>query len=137
MINRIKSLIWIIVVLTTAGNSQAQSNQKQTQKQIEKLYSGTWIDKQTTRHLDISFKDGYASITDWTSKFQKRESGDIYKAYFKNGKLIMPEDTKHRAPYSEILYKSNTLIYLTKSIAPGKTPEWEKQVFTRSLSKGQ
>ena len=137
MINRIKSLIWIIVVLTTAGNSQAQSSQKQTQKQIEKLYSGPWIDKQTTRHLDISFKDGYASITDWTSKFQKRESGDIYKAHIKNGKLIMPEDTQHRAPYGEILYKSNTLIYLTKSIAPGKTPEWEKQVFTRSLSKGQ
>ncbi|TCD01398.1 hypothetical protein [Pedobacter psychroterrae] len=137
MINRIKSLIWIIVVLTTTGTSQAQSNQKQTQKQVEKLYSGLWTDKQTTRQLEISFQYGYATITDWTSKFQKRESGDIYQGSIKNGKLIMPEDTQHRAPYSEILYKNNTLIYLTKSIDSGKTLEWDKRVFTRVISKSQ
>ncbi|MEJ2901060.1 hypothetical protein [Pedobacter panaciterrae] len=67
-------------------------------------------------------------ITDWTDRIQKPESGDIYKAFLKNGKLIMPEETDHRAPYSEIIFKNNRLIYLTKSILP---QTWNKEIFTR------
>jgi len=132
MTTYIKSQIWMTVIMMVSASSQAQSKQQQGVKQTEKLFSGIWVDKQTTRHLEISFKNGYATITDWTSNFQKRESGDIYKATLKKGKLIMPEDTQHRAPYSEIIYKNNTLIYLTKPLAPRKTVKWDKEIFTRS-----
>ena len=128
--NHLKSSIWLILILITIGNSQAQSNQQQRVK-TEKLFTGLWINKQSTRHLEISFNDGYATIIDWTSKFQKRESGDIYKATLKNGKLIMPEDTQHRAPYSEILYKNNYLFYLIKPFGTATTSRWDKQVFAR------
>ena len=132
MIKRLQALIWLIVILITGATSQAHAQQKHSIKRIEKLFTGIWINKKSTRHLEISFNDGYATITDWTSKFQKRESGDLYKASLKNGKLFMPEDTQHRAPYSEILYKNNTLIYLTKGTATAAS-RWEKQVFTRKL----
>jgi len=81
-----------------------------------------WTDKKTIRHLHIYFENDYhATITDWTAKYQKRESG----------KLIMPEDTEHHASYSEITAENNILIYRTKVVGNGKTLSWDKQVFTR------
>ena len=129
MITFIKHIAIIIVLMLMGVSSHAQSSSKQ---QVEKLFKGTWVDNKTTRHLEISFENGYATIIDWTSKVQKRESGDIYKAFIKNGKLVMPEDTEFHAPYSEIILKNNRLIYLTKPISNGKTSQWDKQVFTRS-----
>lgn len=111
------------------ANSPAQSSK---QKQTEKHFEGLWVDKKTTRHLEISFEGGYATIIDWTSKFQKRESADNYKAFLKNGKLILPEDSEHHAAYSEITAKDQTLIYLTKSTEAGKTSIWDKQTFTKA-----
>lgn len=101
-------------------------------KQAEKIYGGVWTDKKTTRHLQISFgNDQFATITDWTSKYQKKESGDVYKALIKNGKLIMPEDTEHHVSYSEIIAENKILIYRTKVVGNGKALSWDKQVFTR------
>lgn len=111
----VRTLLTLFFLLA-ALRSQAQDPtiEKRTQKQFE----GLWENKKNTRRLKISFRQGYAMITDWTDRFQKPESGDIYKAFLKNGKLIMPEETDHRAPYSEIIFKNNRLIYLTKSILP-------------------
>ncbi|ETZ22166.1 hypothetical protein N824_24890 [Pedobacter sp. V48] len=118
-----------MVLFLANGNNTAQSSKL---KQTEKHYEGLWVDKKTTRYLEISFKDGYATIIDWTGKFQKRESGDSYKAFLKNGKLIMPEDTEHHATYSEIIAKDQTLICLTKSIGTGEiSTTWDRQTFTR------
>lgn len=128
MATYINSFILFMVLLLLNGNSQAQSSKP---KQTEKRFEGLWVDKKTTRHLEISFKDGYATIIDWTDKFQERESGDSYKAFLKNGKLIMPEYPEHHAAYSEIIIKDNMLIYLTKSTGTGRTSTWDKQAFTR------
>jgi hypothetical protein len=101
-------------------------------KQTEKIYEGVWTDKKTTRHLQISFENGqFATITDWTSKYQKKESGDVYKALIINGKLIMPEDTEHHVSYSEIIAENKILIYRTKVLGNGKALSWDKQVFSR------
>lgn len=124
----INSLICFAILMTANVNIRAQSKRKQT----ENRFAGTWLDKKTSRCLEISFQDGYATIIDWTSKVQKQESGDVYKAYLKNGKLIMPEDKEHHAPYSEIIANKNTLIYLTKPMTIAKNSRWDKQVFTRS-----
>ena len=117
-----------IVFLLINGNSQAQSAPKQND---EKRFAGKWQNKKTSRCLEISFEYGYATILDWTPKLQKRESGDVYRAFLKNGKLIMPEETEHHAPYSEIRLENNKLIYLTKQIETGKTSTFDKIVFTR------
>lgn len=129
MMTYIKLIPLLIVLLLTGASSHAQSSSKQ---QVEKLFKGMWVDKKTTRHLEISFENGYATIIDWTSKVQKKESGDIYKAFLRNGKLVMPEDTEFHAPYSEIILKNNRLIYLTKPIINRKTSQWDKQVFIKS-----
>lgn len=125
--NLIKPFIWLMLLMMVSGISRAQSKQRQTEKQ----FAGLWVNKHTTRHLEISFENGYATIIDWTSNFQKRESGDIYKALLRGAKLVMPEDSQHRAPYSEILYKNNTLIYLSKPILAG-AGQWDKEIFIRS-----
>lgn len=125
--NPIKFFALVILVMVTAEGSQAQ---KYTRKQLEKLYAGSWFNSKSTRHLIITFQDDHASIVDWTSKFQMQENGDIYKAYLRNGKLIMPEDHQHHAPYSEIIYKNHKLIYLTRSIDHQKT-QWDKITFSR------
>jgi len=130
MINYIRFLTPLIVLLLANGYTQAQSSPS-TEKNRQ-LFIGSWIDNKTTRHLEISFDDGYATIIDWTSKFQKKESGDIYKAFLKNGKLVMPEDTEHRAPYSEIISDKGKLIYLTKPIGIEMKSQWDKQIFVRS-----
>jgi len=128
MIAYLKHTPLLIFLMLTGTSSHGQLPTKQSGKP----FNGIWVDKETTRHLEISFKDGYATIIDWTSKAQKRESGDIYKAFLRKGKLIMPEDTEFHAPYSEIRLKNNKLIYLTKPITNGKTSQWDKQVFIRS-----
>ncbi len=129
MKNYIRHIPILFVLMLTGASSQVQSSSKQ---QVEKLFKGIWVDKITTRHLEISFENGYATIIDWTSKVQKRESGDIYKAFLRNGKLVMPADTEFHAPYSEIILKNNRLIYQTKPMSNGKTSQWDKQVFIKS-----
>lgn len=98
----------------------------------EKLFGGLWVNKETTRCLQISFGDApHATILDWTRKFQKRESGDVYKAAIRKDRLVMEEDKEYHVPYSEIRVKNDTLIYLTKSLGTGIKTEWDRDVFTR------
>lgn len=43
-------------------------------RQLEKRYDGIWIDKKTSRCLQISIEsERYVTITDWTKKYQKRK----------------------------------------------------------------
>lgn len=121
----------LFIALLSLMHSHAQSASEV--KKAAKIFGGQWVDKKTSRHLHISFneEDEYATITDWTSKFQKQESGDVYKAFVENGKLVMPEDTEHHAPNSEMISKDNKLIYLTKNIGPGGAFTWEKQIFIK------
>ena len=125
----LKSFIVLMLVLLFSGNVDAQSS---ANKLLEKRFAGAWVNKKSTRHLEIYFEDGYATIMDWTAKFQKRGSSDVYKAFPENGKLVMPEETEHHAPYSEIIFENNRLIYLTKVSQNGKTITWDRIVFTRS-----
>lgn len=98
----------------------------------EKLFGGLWVNKETTRCLQISFGDApHATILDWTRKFQKRESGDVYKAAIRKDRLVMEEDKEYHVPYSEIRVKNDTLLYLTKSLGTGIKTEWDRDVFTR------
>ncbi len=125
----LKILMPVIAVLISNLNYAQLSAET---KVAEKLYGGIWTDKKTTRHLQIYFEnDQYATITDWTAKYQKRESGDVYKAFIEKGKLIMPEDTEHHASSSEITVENKVLIYRTKVIGSGKASTWDRQVFTR------
>ena len=108
-----KFLAILLVLMMINGRINAQSTPKRND---EKRFAGKWQNKKSSRCLEISFEYGYATIMDWTPRFQKRESSDVYKAFLKNGKLIMPEETEHRAPYSEIRLEHNRLIYLTKQM---------------------
>jgi len=107
------TFLLVLIVNLVLGNSvNAQTGPEI--KKADKLFGGAWVNKRTTRHLRIFIeKDGYVTINDWTSKKQKQEEGDAYKAYIKKGKLIMPEDLEHHTPYSEMQVKDNTLIYIT------------------------
>jgi hypothetical protein len=101
-------------------------------KWAKKIFGGPWVDKKTTRHLRIFIeKDEYATINDWTSKFQKQESGDAYKAIIRNGKLIMYEDHEFHAPYSEISIQNNRLVYMTRYKSYDGKTIIEKQFFVR------
>ena len=128
MSNYYKYLTCAIIILLASSNAFAQSTSGFNQ--AKKIYEGLWVDKQTTRHLQIVFDNSqYATITDWTAKYQKRESGDVYKAFIKNGKLVMPEDKEHHAPYSEIIAKKNTIIYKSQALMGRKG--WDILVFTK------
>lgn len=125
----IRYCTFLIIVLLATSMIQAQSTPKQ---KAEKRFTGTWLNKKSTRVLEIYIEGGYVTIMDWTKKFQKRESADVYKAFLKNGKLVMPEETEHHAPYSEIRLENNTLIYLTKITGIDKSVTWDKLIFTRT-----
>jgi len=122
----------LLVLSLMNAKSHAQVTRKQTD---EKQFAGRWQNKKSTRCLEISFEYGYATILDWTPKFQKRESGDVYKAFMKNGKLVMPEETEHHAPYSEIKFENNRLIYLTTQLGTGKTSTFDTVVFTHFVNR--
>ncbi|CDT04861.1 hypothetical protein ACR780_11015 [Sphingobacterium faecium] len=125
-----KVFLFLIVLFFYKSSSCEQA--PLTMMQIQKQYGGIWIDKKTSRCLQITFENvSYATITDWTRKYQSRESGDVYRAFVKNGRLVMPEDREHHAPYGEIEVKNNKLIYRTKPNGILKSSTWDKQIFTR------
>lgn len=118
----------ILLLLNEVGYAQI-SVKLQSLKQ---RYAGSWTDKKTSRCLEIYFENNqYATIMDWTSKYQNRESADVYKAIVKDGKLVMPEEKEHHAPYAEIIAENKKLIYRTKPLTISSTSNWITQVFTR------
>jgi hypothetical protein len=124
--------IFLFLIILFLYQSNGYSQESVTIRQLQKQYGGTWIDRKTTRCLQITFdNERFATIMDWTRKYQSRESGDVYKAYIKKDTLVMLEDKEHHAPYSEITIENNKLIYRTKSSGILKVSIWDTQVFTR------
>jgi len=124
--------IFLFLIIWFLYPSNGYSQKSVTITQLQKQYGGTWIDRKTTRCLQITFdNDQFATIIDWTRKYQGREHGDVYKAYIKKDTLVMPEDKDHHAPYSEITIENNKLIYRTKFTGIQKISIWDKQVFSR------
>lgn len=77
-----KKYFFLFVLFLYKSNSYGQAPLKMIQ--IQKQYGGIWIDKKTSRCLQITFEnESYAMITDWTAKYQSRASGDVYKAFIK------------------------------------------------------
>lgn len=125
-----KIFLFLIILLLYQSNGYSQESV--SIRLLQKQYDGVWMDRKTTRCLQITFEnDQFATVTDWTPRYQSRESGDVYKAFIKKGRLVMPEDKEHHAPYSEITIEKNKLIYRTKSTGIRKASTWDIQVFTR------
>ena len=101
-------------------------------RQAKKTFEGAWGNKKEKRHLRIFVeKDGYVTINDWVSKYQKQENGDAYKALIKKEKLVMPEDAQHHAPYSELTVKNSKLIYLTRYVDLKGKINLERLIFVK------
>jgi len=121
-------LLSLSLLLVTGASAQTPLEIKKA----DKLFSGFWIDRRTTRHLSINIeKDGYVLINDWTSKYQKQESCDAYKAFIKGAKLIMPVDNEHHAPYAEMQILNKRLVYITKYKDIEGKQIIEKEAFVR------
>lgn len=119
--------LWL--VLTAGATAQTPLEIKMA----DKLFSGFWIDRKTTRHLLLGIeKEGYVLINDWTGKFQNRASADAYKAYIKGAKLVMPPDHEHHAPYAEMQIINNKLVYTTKYKDVKGKEVTNKQVFVKT-----
>ena len=103
------SLLWLLLVPGASAQTPLEI------KKADKLFSGFWIDRKTTRHLLIGVeKDGYVIINDWAGRFEDRGSADAYMAFIKGEKLIMPPDNEHHAPYAEMQITNKKLVYSTK-----------------------
>jgi hypothetical protein len=108
-----KPIFIIVLLLFVFKNGKAQ--QALEIKKAKALFEGAWVNKKANRHLTIFIEDdGYVTINDWIGS-KRTASIDAYKAYIKRGKLIMPAETEHHAPYSEMHIKGNKLIYMTES----------------------
>jgi hypothetical protein len=107
----VKRLLFILLILACLVTF-AQT--KTAFKEAKKLYEGEWVEKKTKRHISITLQDtDYFLINDW-SEAGDGSSVDAYRAFLKKGKLIMPEDTEHHAPYAELFLKNKRLVYLSK-----------------------
>lgn len=101
-------------------------------KHAKTLFEGAWINKKDRRHLTISIEnDGYITINDWVGKW-KGQSVDAYKAFIRKGKLIIPADTDHHGPYSELYRIGNTMVYMTEDNFLSNKTTIEKSIFTRT-----
>ena len=128
--HRLPLLLIALAIMLLPVNTHAQT--LHYIRQAKKAFEGAWVNKKEKRHLRIFIeKDGYVTINDWVSKYQKQENGDAYKAFIKNGKLVMPEDAQHHAPYSELIAKNRTLTYLTKYVDPKGKISLEKLIFVK------
>jgi len=101
-------------------------------KKADRLFSGFWVNKKTKRHLSIGVEESeYMLINDWTGNTQETAIVDAYKAFVKGNKLVMPPNSEHHTPYSEMQIINKKLFYITKlKDIEGKSIV-EKEVFTR------
>jgi hypothetical protein len=121
------AVVWLVLI---AG---ARAQTPQEIKKADKVFSGFWVDKKTSRHLLIGVeKDGYVIINDWVGKMQDRGSADAYKAYIKGAKLIMPPDHEHHAPYAEMQIINHKLVYTTRFKDIEGKEVISKQVFVKA-----
>ena len=125
-------LIFFLIPIFIVCSKNCQAQHPAEIKEAKALFEGAWLNKKTDRHITIFIEeDGYVTINDWTGR-KKGASIDAYKAYITKKKLIMPADTDHHAPYSEILISGKTLVYLTESTGPNDEKLIEKELFVRS-----
>jgi len=122
---------WAFLALLLFSGAKVFSQSPSEILEAEKRFGGVWVNKETARHLQLSFEGSQAIILDWNARLQKRESGDVYKARLTNGRLVMAEDKLHHAPYSEILLEKGMLVYLTRPLSDGRRQPWDREVFTR------
>jgi hypothetical protein len=109
----------IMVAICTLMSMSASAQTKAEVKASKKMYEGRWVNKKTKRHLVIVYGgQEYAELNDWTETTGDNSSSvDAYKAWIKNGKLVMPESkTDLRCPYCEIVKKGNALLYRCMSM---------------------
>lgn len=120
-----------MVAALTTTNACAQT--KLEIKRAKQLYEGDWVNKESRRHLRITFEpEGYATVNDWVGKFEAA-SVDAYKAFLEGGKLILPEDKEeHIAPYCELLVKNNVLQYRCKNLFPDNNAFTKGKLFIKS-----
>ncbi|MEO8771991.1 MAG: hypothetical protein ABI402_17975 [Ferruginibacter sp.] len=100
-----------IILLLLIDKSFAQSAKDYIR--IKKMYKGTWYNKQTKRHITISFDEEseYVTINDWTGK-RNASSIDSYKAFIKDNKLVLyAENDDHHSPYCEMEIVEQQLVY--------------------------
>lgn len=116
-IKKCSLLIILLCPILISFNSLAQS--KMEVKKAKASFEGHWYSKKTNRHLTIYFDDQtYATINDWTGTPKTGESSiDAYKAFAKDGKLVIPEDkTDLRSPYCEIIRQGNIVSYRCRAM---------------------
>ncbi|MCP2028034.1 hypothetical protein L1276_003202 [Flavobacterium sp. HSC-32F16] len=93
------------------GNITAQTFSR---KNLIQKFEGTWYNETEKSYLSFYFEKGYdyATANTWTGDLNKKENIDAYKAFIKDGKLMLPvENSDHHAPYCEIDVKYGVLIY--------------------------
>jgi len=105
----------VLAIVCTLFSSRSSGQTKAELIASKKMYEGRWINKNLKRHLSIDYDNspGYANINDWQGKLNDNNNTvDVYKAWIKNGILVMPESkTDLRCPYCEILKKDKSLLY--------------------------
>ena len=103
--------LFILLLLLLSVNSTVAQSEKDIL--MQKMYEGSWYNKETKRHIDIRFNEelSYVTINDWTGK-QHIGSIDSYKAFIKENKLILyAENDDHHSPYCEMEVVDQKLIY--------------------------
>jgi len=125
-------LFLVVSMMLLNVPQQVNAQTKSAIRRTKALFEGEWIQKNTKRHLYIEFQpEEYFRIDDWGADTQQFRQGDIYKAFIRQEKLIMPEDKEHRAPYSELLIYNRQLIYVTKFSEGKNKTRLLKEVFTK------
>ena len=89
----------------------------QTKAEIEyskKAYSGIWVHKKSKHYISFSFEDDvdYVTVNEWTGSLDRNKSKviDVYKAFIKGDKLILPaENGEHHSQYCEISISNKKL----------------------------
>lgn len=91
-------------------------NQSSPAQNIES-FVGLWHQKRERVYLKIevdTLYESYVFLYAWKGRSNKkyRETIEVYRAFFKDGKLIMPASNEdHKCSYCEISISSDTLIY--------------------------
>lgn len=123
-----------ILLFTFSGKSQTLKEIKK----IKSLFKGSWSNTKANRHLIVSFEgnDHYATINDWTGN--DRSTADVYKAFIKDDKLVMPKESEeHRAPYCEMIISRNKLLFRCKGLIKEEDQFVDSTYFIKSNKKGQ
>ncbi|WP_143102083.1 hypothetical protein [Flavobacterium phragmitis] len=105
-------ILGIMILILSLNNCNAQS--PSNIKQLSKKFGGTWYNSKEKYYLTFTFEKeyDYATVAIWKGKINNLENIDVYKAYIKRNKLILPaENDDHHGCYCEIDIEKNLLVY--------------------------